>query len=123
MYNIHTLETVTHESGLLRVRVVTDPEPYDCGDLFTRAGTAGIERFDAMTDRELAQAESDFLNELSDNGGPWGFIVERKCPCCGEWAQVDSCWGFDGEDCSFAREQGIEAMSYANDNPGVCNHA
>ena len=114
MSDIHTLETVEHESGLLRVRIVNDPEPYDCGDLFTRAGTAGTPRFDAMTDSELKNEEEEFLRRLYNNGGPWAYIVERKCPTCGAWEQVESCWGFDGEDCSFAREQGVEAMGYAH---------
>lgn len=107
------LYTVNHENGTLRLRIVNDPEPYDTGDHFTRAGTAGMPKFDAMSDRELAQAETNFLDRLADNGGPWGFIVEHKCPACGEWQQVDSCWGFGGDDSGFAKEQGIEAMSHA----------
>ena len=113
MSDIHTLETVDHESGLFRVRIVNDPEPYDLGDLFTRAGTSGMPEFDAMTDDELAAKEREYLDALAENGGPWAFIVERKCPACGSWKQVDSCWGFDGHDHSFAREEGVNAMNSA----------
>jgi hypothetical protein len=117
-----TLETACHDCGTLRVRIVNDPEPYDCGDLFTRAGTAGTPEFDALTDAELAEREAAFLRELYENGGPWGFIVERKCPTCGKWEEIDSLWGIDGSDTSYALSEGIASMNYHHDNPAPCPH-
>ena len=105
----HTIETVVHESETLRVRIVPDPEPYDTGDLFGLQGAPGADP------EELADLEREFLRKLYDNGGPWAYIVERKCPTCGAWEHVDSCWGFDGEDHSFALESGVEAMNYEAD--------
>ena len=104
------METLHTEQGPAgwRVRIVADPEPYDTGDLFSPKGCPGVDPVDL--DRE----EREFLRNLYDAGGPWAFIVERKCPTCGSWEQVNSCWGFDGDGpTGFVLDEGHKAMNYA----------
>lgn len=110
---METLETVLHESRTLRVRVVTDDSPYDTGDLFTRAGVK-YSPLDTLTDHQLKERERKFLKELRDSGGPWGYVVERRCPTSdnrGRWEHVASCRGFG--DIGFAKGGGVEAMDWA----------
>jgi hypothetical protein len=63
-------------AGDVRLRYVEDPEPYMFGDVEDEPATrARIEQH-----------------------GVWGIIGEYVCPCCDEWRQADSCWGFVGDD-------------------------
>lgn len=54
-------------------------------------------------ERTILAQEKDFKRQI-ERDGVWGFIVERKCPCCGNWEHVDSCWGFVGRPEDFADE-------------------
>ena len=54
---------------------------------------------------ELKRQETAFENEVNEHG-VWGYIVESKCECCGQWKDEDSCWGFIGyEDAEDAAKQ------------------
>ena len=47
---------------------------------------------------DLPKHDGDAIWRMVERDGTWGIIGEYKCPCCGEWTQADSCWGFIGED-------------------------
>lgn len=113
--NQNTIDTIMHDSGNFRVRVVTDPEPYDVGDLFTREGVKGSD-LEGKTDDELKYLEAEYLEGIYRLGGPWGWIVERKCPSCGAWEQIESCWGIDDD--GYAGEEGIASMRYFAEKEG-----
>jgi uncharacterized protein YbbK (DUF523 family) len=64
-------------AGLVRLRVEPDMdyELVDDDERYRRLQAARVER-----------------------EGAWGIIAEARCPSCGAWHAVDSCWGFVGED-------------------------
>lgn len=61
------------------------------GDIFSRKANPDIPE-SRMTREEKA------FEEKVNQRGVYGLIGEYKCPCCGEWKQADSCWGFVGND-------------------------
>lgn len=88
----------------MRYRIEVDQEPYDTGDLFTEVGLPD------KTPAQRRDMEHAFLDDLANEGGPWGFIVERKCPACGTWETVDSCWGFDVR--AYCEEEAKQSLIY-----------
>jgi hypothetical protein len=34
----------------------------------------------------------------ANDEGVWGIVGQFRCPCCGNWTNADSCFGFIGED-------------------------
>jgi len=74
-------------------------------------------QFEALVEQDLArfrtEPDDDWSTPLDMDGTPedlaavkarmdqegvWGIVVDVRCTCCGNWDQVDSCWGFVGED-------------------------
>lgn len=47
--------------------------------------------------RKLAREYQEFVDKVNREG-VYGIISQYKCPTCGEWITVDSCWGFVGDD-------------------------
>ena len=69
------------DDGLVRMRIVSDDSP----DL-------------SFLDQEcFSDIRRQQLNRANDDGC-WGIVSEVKCPCCGEWTEADSVWGFIADD-------------------------
>jgi hypothetical protein len=81
------------EDETVRLRIVPD-ETCDMddlkGDIFSREANPDIPEF------RMAREEREF-EERVDQDGVWGIVGEYKCPCCGQWTQADSVWGFVGD--------------------------
>ena len=52
---------------------------------------------DHISADRLKREEKEFEERVALEG-VFGIIGEYLCPCCGEWANADSCWGFVGDD-------------------------
>jgi hypothetical protein len=80
------------QDGIVRFKVVPDNiEPYD---------DSYIDTWDCP-DEEKLQLKRDLWEKI-EREGVWGIVVEKhvKCEHCksNRWDQVESCWGFVGED-------------------------
>ena len=88
----------------IRYRIVED-DSFDMedmkGDMFDPRCNSDISA------EELRAQEIVYENHLMSNG-VWGYVIEIRCACCGEWKHEDSCWGFD--DYSFAEKSAKESM-------------
>jgi len=80
--------------GVVRMRV----EPDECSNLDDLLGD--VYNPDVNTDIHPARLEREKEQEIQriNDYGVWGIIGEYKCPCCGEWTNADSVWGFVDED-------------------------
>lgn len=47
----------------------------------------------------LARQRKEFFESV-DREGVWGIIGQYRCPCCGNWQDAGSCWGFVGHEWS-----------------------
>lgn len=86
------------DDGSVRIRIVPDDEPYDPGTMFDESEADSI----PGGLRALKAQEKAFWDKL-ERDGVWGFIVEKKCPKCGNWEHVDSCFGFDDSEYCFSQ--------------------
>lgn len=73
--------------GLLRFRVEPDETIYD----------------DSYIDTwEVSESEKDAAKkeiwERIEQDGVWGIVVDKKCSECGHWDEVDSVYGFIGNE-------------------------
>ena len=92
----HILEQWEQAESLELVRLRIEPdEMVDLDDLL-----GDMYNPDVNPDIEPEKLEQEKKWELDriDRDGVWGVIGEYKCPICGHWVQVDSCWGFVGDD-------------------------
>lgn len=56
-----------------------------------------IDTWTDQTPTQRARARKD-LWDMIERDGVWGLVSEVRCDCCDDWRQVDSCWGFVGQD-------------------------
>jgi len=54
-------------------------------------------KFNPEIDAETLKAEELKFDDRVFNEGVFGYILEKKCPTCGNWEEKDSCWGFIGQ--------------------------
>jgi hypothetical protein len=47
--------------------------------------------------KTLERQYQEFVDKVNREG-VWGIVSQYRCPCCGTWKTVDSCWGFVGGD-------------------------
>jgi len=102
---------------VLRFRVLPDQEMYD---------DSYIDTWEDMTKEERTQAKLELWQKI-ERDGVWGIVVEKyfKCDACGRqgWEQVDSCWGFVGDDWQDSgydtdlKNQGLKAIGIYIDWP------
>ena len=83
-----------YSDDIVRIRI----EPDDSADLDNLLGDC----FDPDVNSDiqphvLARQRQEEIDRINRDG-VYGIIGEYKCPCCGNWQQVDSCWGFIGDD-------------------------
>ncbi len=72
-----------------RVRLdwIEDHRPYDASYIDTWE----------VDDDERARLHAETARAIEDNG-VWGRVAYALCPCCDEWKEVDSVWGFIGRE-------------------------
>lgn len=75
-----------------RIGVHPDQEQYDPGD---------------GTDEELAE-----IWRMVEQFGVWGFVTERRITGLkgAQWEDIDSCWGFVGNDQAYMLEQAMSCL-------------
>jgi len=74
--------------GLLRFRIVPDETFYD---------DSYIDTWDYLSESEKIKAKKEIRDRIEEDG-VWGIIVDRKCSECGQWTEVDSVYGFIGNE-------------------------
>lgn len=76
------------DGDTVRLRWIPDQECFDDSYI------------DTWTDQSEAQREQarKELWESIERDGVWGLVGEVRCKCCQSWEEVDSCWGFVGQD-------------------------
>ena len=93
-YDITTRERWEQAGDSVRLRIEPDLDAdFDnlAGDSFNPDANPDIQP------HILERQEKEFLDQVNREG-VYGIIGEYRCPCCGEWNQADSCWGFVGDD-------------------------
>ena len=93
-YHVTTKERWEQAGDSVRLRIEPDYDAdfdFLCGDSFNPDVNPDIQP------HVLERQEKEFL-DLVNREGVYGIIGEYRCPCCGEWNQADSCWGFVGDD-------------------------
>jgi len=73
-----------------RVRLVWVPDQEVFDDSYIDTWTDQTEK-----KRERVRKE---LWDMIEREGVWGLASEVRCGECDEWREVDSCWGFVGQD-------------------------
>jgi len=94
-YEWHNWDAL-EQSGLVKLEILPDDcccyedLAGDCFDIELNADSVpgGARTIIAQKKAFKAKIEQD---------GVWGYEISVKCPCCGGWKFVDSCWGFVGE--------------------------
>lgn len=76
-------------------RIIEKQDPYyDLDDL---KGDSFNPEVNSDIDQDTLKNEELIFETLVENEGVFGYILERKCPACGSWEHLDSCWGFVGQ--------------------------
>jgi len=73
--------------GLLRFRIVPDETYYD---------DSYVDTWD-ISEAEKAKTKKEISKRIKDEG-VWGIAVDKKCSECGRWDEVDSVYGFIGNE-------------------------
>lgn len=78
------------------VRIIARPD--ECSTIEDLEGDSYNPRVNPETPaRILARERAEFVDRVNRDG-VWGHIAQSRCPCCGQWRDHDSIWGFVGDD-------------------------
>jgi len=75
------------QMGMLRFRVVPDETFYDDSYIDTWE----------ISESDKIKAKKE-ISEKIEEEGVWGIVVDKKCSECGQWDEVDSVYGFIGNE-------------------------
>jgi len=75
------------QMGLLRFRIVPDETFYDDSYVDTWE----------ISESDKIKAKKE-IRERIEEEGVWGIAVDKKCSECGQWDEVDSVYGFIGNE-------------------------
>lgn len=95
------------------IRMIVMPdEDYDIEEL--KGDTYNPEVNTDIDPAQLKEEEEAFEARVAKEGCT-GIIGQYKCPCCGEWKDADSVWGYVGTDWrgSGCEEDVINSAKYA----------